>query len=123
MLGAKEKRHEDDNSLMFKRLASLNPPVYNGAADPEAFKDWIRGMERLFDALHCPEEWRVGLAVLYLRDGADRWWATVRERQYEPRFNWSTFKELIKNQFYPVSLKKKKENEFMQLKQGRMSVQ
>jgi len=60
------------------------------------------------------------LAVFYLWDGADRWWAIVRERQYEPRFNWSTFKELIKNQFYPVQ--KIKENEFMQLQQGRMSV-
>jgi len=39
MLGAKEKRHEDDNSLMFRRLASLNPPVYNGATDPKAFED------------------------------------------------------------------------------------
>ena len=56
MLGAREKRHEDDNSLMFKGLASLNPPVYNSAAYPKAFEDWIRGMERLFDALHCPEE-------------------------------------------------------------------
>jgi len=56
MLGAKEKRHEDNNSLMFKWLASLNPPVYNNAADPKAFEDWILGMERLFDALHCPEE-------------------------------------------------------------------
>ena len=44
----------------------------------------------------------------------------MKERQYDPRFNWSTFKELIKNQFYPVQ--KIKENEFMQLQQGRMSV-
>ena len=58
--------------------------------------------------------------MFYLRDGENRWWATVRERQYEPGFNWSTFKELIKNQFYPVQ--KIKENEFMQLQQGRMSV-
>jgi len=56
MLEAKEKWHEDDNSLMFKRLASLNAPVYNGAADPKAFEDWIRGIEKLFDALHFPKE-------------------------------------------------------------------
>ena len=46
----------------------------------------------------------------------------MRERQYEPGFNWSTFKELIKSQFYPVSLQKMKENEFMQLQQEGISV-
>jgi len=36
---------------MLKRLTNLNPPVYTGIPNPEAFKDWIRGMEKLFDAL------------------------------------------------------------------------
>jgi len=36
---------------MFKKLASHNPPIYDGALDSSAFKDWIRGMKKLFDAL------------------------------------------------------------------------
>jgi len=50
------------------------------------------------------------------------WWATVRERQHEPEFGWDKFKEMIKDNFYPISLQKAKENEFMQLQQGDLRV-
>jgi len=71
MVEAKEKKTEEDNSSMFKRLASHNPPVYDSAPEPMAFEDWIWGIEKLFDALQCLEEWRVGFAVFYLKDEAD----------------------------------------------------
>jgi len=60
----------------------------------------------------------VGFVIFYLKDKANMWWTTVRKRQYEPGFDWKGFKELIKDHFYPVSLQKEKENEFMQLHQG-----
>ena len=58
----------------------------------------------------------------YVKDKADLWWATMRERYYEPEFWWNRFKELLKNCFYPVSLQKVNENKFIQLQQGNMSV-
>jgi len=61
-------------------------------------------MEKLFDTLQCPEEWRVGFAGFYLREEADLWWATVRKKQYESGFGWREFKDLLKNRFYPVSV-------------------
>jgi len=48
----------------------------------------------------------VGFVVFYLKDKADLWWATVRERQYKPGFGWNEFKEMIKDHFYPISLQK-----------------
>jgi len=71
MMEARERAPTKDNLHMFKKLANLNSPMYDGAPKPKAFEDWIRGMENLFDALQCPEEWRVGLARFYLRDEAD----------------------------------------------------
>ena len=64
----------------------------------------------------------MGFAVFYLKDKADLWWAIARERQHEPGFDSSKFKELIKDHSYPVSLQIAKENEFMQLQQGSMSI-
>ena len=46
----------------------------------------------------------------------------MRERQYELGFNWGKFKELIKDHFYPPYIQKAKDNEFLQLQQGSMSV-
>ena len=39
MVEAKEKKIEEDNSHMFKRLVSHNPLVSDGAPDPKAFDD------------------------------------------------------------------------------------
>ena len=46
----REKKIKEDNSYMFKRFASHHPHVYGGTPDPKTFEDWIRGMEKLFDA-------------------------------------------------------------------------
>jgi len=100
----KERKVEEDNSYMFKRFTSHNPPVYDGTPNPKAFVDCIRGMEKLFDALQCHEDWKVGFVVFYLKDKVTLWWATVQKRQHEPGFDWKGFKELIKDHFYPVSL-------------------
>ena len=51
LMEAKEKKIEEINSYMFKRFSSHNPPIYDGTPDPKAFKDWIRGVEKLFVAL------------------------------------------------------------------------
>jgi len=65
-------------------------------------------MKKLFDALQCPEDWRVGFVGFYLREEVDLWWATVMNRQYELGFEWNEFKELVKNRFYLVSPQKDK---------------
>ena len=71
MVEAKKKKTEEDNSHMFNRLTSHNPPVYNGALDLNGSEDWIWGMEKLFDALQCPEELRVRFVIFYLKDNAN----------------------------------------------------
>jgi len=64
----------------------------------------------------------LGFVRSYLKGEADLWWATVKERQNELSFGWVQFKELIKNCFYPMSLQQAKAKEFLELKQGKMSV-
>ena len=73
----KEKRTEEDQYFMFMRFASHNPPIYNSNPDPKAIEDSIRAMEKLFDALQCHMEWKIGFSMFYFKDKADLWWATV----------------------------------------------
>ena len=72
--------------------------------------------------LQYPEEWSIGFVGLYLGEEAGLWWATARNKQYELSFGWIEFKDLLKNRFYPVSLQKAKEDEFIRLQQGRMTI-
>jgi len=41
MMEAREKAPLKDNSHMFKKLANLHLPTYDGALNPKAFEDWV----------------------------------------------------------------------------------
>jgi len=41
MAKVKERKTGEDNSYMFKRLASHNPSAYEGTINPKVFEDWI----------------------------------------------------------------------------------
>ncbi|XP_074290268.1 uncharacterized protein LOC141616999 [Silene latifolia] len=103
-------------------MASYNPKTYDGKPDPVEFEKWVRGLDKLFDAIHCPEIWRVEFAIYYLEGQADLWWETVKNRREEPGFGWIQFKELLRSKFYPPSLRRQKEEEFNDLEQGSISV-
>ncbi|XP_074289104.1 uncharacterized protein LOC141614244 [Silene latifolia] len=113
---------EDEGMKYFRKMASYNPRTYDGKIDPVVFEDWVRGMDKLFKAVNCPDKWKVGFAVYYLVGQADLWWETVKEKKNEEGFGWSEFKELLRSKFYPVSLRRQKEEEFNSLRQGSMSV-
>ncbi|XP_057248862.1 uncharacterized protein LOC130590443 [Beta vulgaris subsp. vulgaris] len=107
---------------MFKKFSSLNPPSYDGKPDPVAFEDWINRIDQLFETLQCPEKWRVDFAVFYLTGQASLWWKIIKEKKNEPGFGWSKLQDLMRDKFYPPSLRKQKEDEFLHLQQGTMSV-
>ncbi|XP_074314487.1 uncharacterized protein LOC141649704 [Silene latifolia] len=113
---------EDEGMKYFRKMASYNPRTYNGKVDPVVFEDWVRGMDKLFEAVNCPDKWKVGFVVYYLVGQADLWWETVKEKRNEEGFGWAEFKELLRSKFYPVSLRRQKEEEFNSLRQGSMSV-
>ncbi|XP_074305116.1 uncharacterized protein LOC141640055 [Silene latifolia] len=114
--------NQEESAKYFKKMASYNPRTYDGKPDPVEFEKWVRGLDKLFDAIHCPEIWRVDFAIYYLEGQADLWWETVKDRREEPGFGWIQFKELLRSKFYPPSLRRQKEEEFNDLEQGSMSV-
>ncbi|XP_048498119.1 uncharacterized protein LOC125496643 [Beta vulgaris subsp. vulgaris] len=59
---------------MFERLAKVKPPFFKRKVNPTFLENWIREFEKIFGAVNCPKDMRVGQAVLYLKDDADLWW-------------------------------------------------
>ncbi|XP_074277131.1 uncharacterized protein LOC141600780 [Silene latifolia] len=114
--------NEEDSIQYFKKMGNCNPKTYDGKLDPVELENWIRSLDKLFDAIQCPEKWRVEFTVYYLVGQADLWWETVKERKNEEGFDWTQFKKLMRSKFYPPSLRKEKEEEFNKLKQESMSV-
>ncbi|XP_042056329.1 uncharacterized protein LOC121800906 [Salvia splendens] len=102
-----------------------NPPVFNGRGDPTEAETWIRALERIFDFLRCTDQERLACVSFQLSGSADFWWEARRKTmtpQQLANMTWEQFKEGIYEKYIPKSYRKKKEIEFYNLKQGRMSV-
>ncbi|KZV45864.1 hypothetical protein F511_30182 [Dorcoceras hygrometricum] len=77
--GSDEDVHQVENvtrqigemELVLARFQLTNPSAAEGGAMAEA---WLAQMEDLFDTLEYAPEKRLKLAVLQLRDNAQRWW-------------------------------------------------
>uniref|UniRef100_A0A803MTB6 Retrotransposon gag domain-containing protein n=1 Tax=Chenopodium quinoa TaxID=63459 RepID=A0A803MTB6_CHEQI len=92
----------------FDRFDRHCPPTYDGTADPVVLEGWLREMEKLFNATGCPPEDRVAIGTYYLKLEAD---------------NCALFATKLKERFYPDELCWKKQEEFLYLSQGSLSIQ
>ncbi|CAH9111189.1 unnamed protein product [Cuscuta europaea] len=109
---------------METRVAARNPPSFLGQEDPTILENWIRTFDKLFDTINCPEEQRIGIAVYYLHEEADRWWVNVGPGlRAQPDFTWERFKRTLRKRFYPPHVQAENYDKFLHLKQGEMTVQ
>ncbi|KZV46050.1 putative leucine-rich repeat receptor-like protein kinase [Dorcoceras hygrometricum] len=84
--------------LVLARFQRTNPPTLadtEGGARAEA---WLVQMEELFDTLEYAPEKRLKLAVLQLRDDAQRWWRSTSRmlRDSGTMLTWDVFCEAFR---------------------------
>ncbi|KAM0849221.1 hypothetical protein ACQ4PT_053871 [Festuca glaucescens] len=106
-----------------RKFLRLNPPAFHGSAKPLEAEDWLTEIEKIFDAMRCPDEEKVSLATFMLQGGAFDWWG-VHKNKYTEGFvvTWRLFKEEFYKKYFPESVQRKMELAFLQLKQDRKSV-
>ncbi|XP_050902224.1 uncharacterized protein LOC127112107, partial [Lathyrus oleraceus] len=85
-----------------KRKQRENPPVFKGKHDPDAALGWLKEIERIFRVMDCTPAQKVRYGTHMLAVEADDW-------------------EFMRK-YYPEDVRGKKEIEFLELKQGNMSV-
>ncbi|XP_038985482.1 uncharacterized protein LOC120111699 [Phoenix dactylifera] len=68
-------------------------------------------MEKVFNALRCPDEDRVTFATFMLLEEADIWWNVKREKmgQNAASLTWEGFKELFRDKYIPQSVENERE--------------
>ncbi|KZV37895.1 putative leucine-rich repeat receptor-like protein kinase [Dorcoceras hygrometricum] len=59
------------------RFQDMQPPKFFGNEGSERAEGWLKHMEFLFDTVYYDPERRLKMAVLQLRDRAQRWWESV----------------------------------------------
>ena len=102
----------------------MSPPKFistKAEEDPQLFVD---EMEIIFEVMHVDEIKGVKLATYQLKNIANQWyadWEDAKGESAEPTV-WGKFVEVFLDRFFPPELRETKAEEFMNLKQGSMSV-
>ncbi|XP_061340226.1 uncharacterized protein LOC133286788 [Gastrolobium bilobum] len=74
--------------------------------------------------MDCPNTLRVYFATYLLIREAEHWWTNTK-RYFQSRgteITWAIFKDAFLEKFFPQSIRNRKEIEFLELKQGNMTV-
>ncbi|KAA3466292.1 Gag-Pol polyprotein [Gossypium australe] len=90
--------------------------------DPERAEFWLENTIKVFEELSCtPDECMKCVASL-LRDLAYQWWNTIVSVVPRERINWEFFQEEFRKKYISQRFIDRKRKEFLELKQGRMTV-
>lgn len=102
----------------------LNPPVFTGSKPEEDPQDFIDEMEKIFRVMHASNTEGVELAAYQLKGVAYQWydqWEEIRGEDVALAV-WEDFSQAFLDHFFPQELREAKAEEFVNLKQGKMSV-
>jgi hypothetical protein len=115
-------RSEDE---ALERFLKLQPSIFIGGAEQDHKAEaWLESLEDIFKTLQYSEERMIKFATFRLRGPARDWWIRVQEawKQNGVEWSWNTFVLVFKAEFIPQWVVEKREDEFLNLKQGGMSV-
>ncbi|XP_024009447.1 uncharacterized protein LOC112084529 [Eutrema salsugineum] len=104
----------------------LTPPTFAGKSDPEAYLDWERRLEHIFECYGYAERKKVAVAAAQLTDNALAWWdrnvAERRRQRFGPVITWSDMKFLLRLRYVPEHYHRELQKRFRKLSQGNRSV-
>ncbi|KAK2397792.1 cleavage and polyadenylation specificity factor subunit [Trifolium repens] len=120
----REARKGNEVESRLERFLKNQPTTFAGGFEPEGAQKWIEDIERIFAAMGYTEEQKVVLGTYMLRDDADYWWkhASLRCGFGGVVLTWTMFKREFLNRYFPMDVRNRKVIEFMELKQGNMTV-
>ncbi|KAA0061277.1 pol protein [Cucumis melo var. makuwa] len=103
-----------------------NPKTFDGSMDnPTKAQMWLTSIEKIFRYMKCPEDQKVQCAVFFLEDKGTAWSETA-ERMLGgdvSKISWKQFKESFYAKFFSANIKYAKQQKFLNLEQGDMSVE
>ena len=84
---------------------------------------WFMQIENILEAMEITSDTsRIRLAAFQLEDEAQVWWRWVRASRDLEAMTWAEFQELFMGKYFPETSRHAKAQEFLELKQGAMTV-
>ena len=106
-----------------QRFIAHHPSTFTGGGDPVVADHWFRQVERILEAMEITSDaTRIRPAIFRLEGESQIWWDWVRVLKDPETMTWGEFRELFMGKFFPASARHAKAREFLELKQGNMTV-
>ena len=106
-----------------QRFMAHHPPTSTGEGDPMVADHWFRQVERILKAMEITSDaMRIRLSTFKLEGESHVWWDWIKVSRDPETMTWREFRELFKSKFFPASTRHAKAWEFLELKQGSMTV-
>ena len=105
-------------SKLLSTMKNIGSYKFKGGSDPIEADKWITMMEKNFEAMECPEEYKKKIAVYYLEGDATGWWDSIDRQRGHNITSWESFKGEFERKYFPPEAKHRLERQFMNLVQG-----
>ncbi|GAB2264436.1 hypothetical protein Droror1_Dr00027850, partial [Drosera rotundifolia] len=103
-------------ATMFTTLLQFVSSFYNSEAGKK--QKLLKGLSWRLKTRRCPKKLKVSFGIYYIENEANNWWTTLAEPVELPDFDWKELKKLIRDRYYPESLRDQWREEFSYLEQG-----
>jgi len=122
---AKPAPAEGCTATLFLRL---HPFEFHGNEGAIAADDWLTSYEELAKTVKCTDDQKVEYASLVFHSEAQQWWKSkklylVTEYGQGVPIRWECFKQEFNDRFFPLTQRQRSTKDFLELKQGSMSVE
>ena len=106
-----------------QRFRAHHPPTFTGGGDPMVADHWFIQIKNVLEAMEITSDTtRIRLATFQLEGEAQVWWRWARTSRDLEVITWAEFQELFMGKYFPENARHAKAREFLELKQGVMTV-
>ena len=105
------------------RFRAHHPPTFTGGGDLMVANHWFMQIEKVLEAMKITSDTtRIRLAAFQLEGEAQVWWNWAKTSRDLEAMTWAEFQELFMGKYFPDTARHAKAQEFLELKQGTMTV-
>ena len=106
-----------------QRFRAHHTPTFTGGGDSMVAYHWFMQIEKVLKAMEITSDaTRIMLVAFQLEGEAQVWWKWVRTSRDLEAMTWAKFQELFMGKYFPDTARHEKAQEFLELKQGVMTV-
>ena len=106
-----------------QRFRAHHPSTFTGGGDSMVADHWFMQVEKVLEAMEITSDMtRIRLAAFQLEGEAQIWWNWAKTSRDLEVMTWAEFQELFMGKYFPDTACHTKAQEFLELKQGTMTV-